>query len=45
MSTKRIHVLFDDDDTLINAVNEIVKNKCIYMRFIHHFQFMVLTKQ
>ena len=27
MSTKRIHVLFDDDDTLINAVNEIVKNK------------------
>ena len=27
MSTKRIHVLFDDDDTLINAVKEIVKNK------------------
>ena len=27
MSTKRIHVLFDDDDTLINAIKEIVKNK------------------
>ena len=27
MSTKRIHVLFDDDDTLISAVKEIVKNK------------------
>ncbi len=34
MSTKRIHVLFDDDDTLINAVKEIVKNK-IYIHEVY----------
>ena len=34
MSAKRIHVLFDDDDTLINAVKEIVKNK-IYIHEVY----------
>tara|TARA_B100001109_G_C18730370_1_gene411629 strand:+ start:180 stop:695 length:516 start_codon:yes stop_codon:yes gene_type:complete len=34
MSTKRIHVLFDDDDTLISAVKEIVKNK-IYIHEVY----------
>ena len=34
MSTKRIHVLFDDDDTLITAVKEIVKNK-IYIHEVY----------
>ena len=27
MSLKRLHVLFDDDDILLDAVKEIVKNK------------------
>ena len=27
MSAKRLHVMFDDDDILLDAVKEIVKNK------------------
>ena len=27
MSVKRLHVIFDDDDILLDAVKEIVKNK------------------
>ena len=27
MSVKRLHVMFDDDDILLDAVKEIVKNK------------------
>ena len=29
MSVKRLHVMFDDDDILLDAVKEIVKNKTV----------------
>ena len=36
MSVKRLHVMFDDDDILLDAVKEIVKNKMyIYVNFIY----------
>ena len=44
MSTKRIHVLFDDDDTLINAVKEIVKNKMYIHEVYTPFPFHGLDK-
>ena len=34
MSLKRLHVLFDDDDILLDAVKEIVKNK-IYIHEVY----------
>jgi len=33
MSSKSLHVLFDDDDNLLDAVKEIVKNK-IYVKYV-----------
>ena len=34
MSAKRLHVMFDDDDILLDAVKEIVKNK-IYIHEVY----------
>ena len=34
MSLKRLHVLFDDDDILLDAVKEIVKSK-IYIHEVY----------
>ena len=30
MSAKRLHVMFDDDDILLDAVKEIVKNNKVH---------------
>jgi len=34
MSSKSLHVLFDDDDNLLDAVKEVVKNK-IYINEVY----------
>ena len=35
MSLKRLHVLFDDDDILLDAVKEIVKSKIYTVSYTH----------